>query len=140
MEKKITHTPKKNAPLGHGVGRRKAAIARVWLRRGSGKIVVNDKQADIYFQTEMTRADVIKPFALTPMGASYDVFARVCGGGLCGQAGAVRLGIARALLDVDANLRPVLRQNDLLTVDSRNKERKKYGQKAARRKFQFVKR
>lgn len=139
MEKKIAHTPKKNAPLGHGVGRRKSAIARVWLRRGSGKIVVNNKQADSYFQTEMTRADVTRPFSVTP-SASYDVFARVCGGGLCAQAGAVKLGIARALLDVDADLRPVLRQNDLLTVDSRNKERKKYGQRGARRKFQFVKR
>ena len=74
------------------------------------------------------------------MSASYDVFARVCGGGLCAQAGAVKLGIARAFLDVDETLRPVLRQNDLLTVDPRVKERKKYGQKAARRKFQFVKR
>jgi small subunit ribosomal protein S9 len=140
MEKKTAHTPKKNAPLGHGVGRRKAAVARVWLRRGSGKIVVNDKQSDSYFQTEMTRADVTRPFAVAPMSASYDVFARVHGGGLCAQAGAVKLGIARAFLDVDATLRPVLRQNDLLTVDARNKERKKYGQKAARRKFQFVKR
>jgi small subunit ribosomal protein S9 len=140
MEKKVAHTPKKNAPLGHGVGRRKSAIARVWLRRGSGKIVINNKQADSYFQTEMTRADVTKPFSVTPMGASCDVFARVTGGGLCAQAGAVKLGIARAILDVDANLRPVLRQNDLLTVDSRNKERKKYGQRGARRKFQFVKR
>lgn len=140
MEKKTAHTPKKNAPLGHGVGRRKSAIARVWLRRGSGKVVVNDKQSDSYFQTEMTRADVVRPFAVAPMSASYDVFARVTGGGLCAQAGAVKLGIARAFLDVDATLRPVLRQNDLLTVDARNKERKKYGQKGARRKFQFVKR
>lgn len=140
MEKKIAHTPKKNAPLGHGVGRRKSAVARVWVRRGSGKVVVNNKQADSYFPTEMTRLDVAKPFSVAPVSASYDVFARVCGGGLCAQAGAVKLGIARALLDIDAGLRPVLREHDLLTVDSRNKERKKYGQRGARRKFQFVKR
>ena len=140
MEKKTAHTPKKNAPLGHGVGRRKAAVARVWLRRGSGKVMVNDKQSDTYFQTEMTRSDATKPFSVTSMSTSYDVYARVYGGGLCAQAGAVRLGIARAFLDLDENLRPVLRKNDLLSVDSRVKERKKYGQKAARRKFQFVKR
>lgn len=140
MEKKTAHTPKKNAPLGHGVGRRKSAIARVWLRRGNGKIVVNDKQSDVYFNTEVTRSEAARPFEVAPMSSSYDVFARVHGGGLCAQAGAVKLGIARAFLDIDATLRPVLRQNDLLTVDARNKERKKFGQKGARRKFQFVKR
>jgi small subunit ribosomal protein S9 len=140
MKKNTAHTPKKNAPLGHGVGRRKSAIARVWLRRGNGKIVVNDKQSDIYFHTDVTRQEAARPFTVAPMGASYDVFARVCGGGLCAQAGAVKLGIARAFLDVDETLRPILRKNDLLSVDPRNKERKKYGQKGARRKFQFVKR
>jgi small subunit ribosomal protein S9 len=140
MEKKTAHTPKKNAPLGHGVGRRKSAVARVWLRRGSGKIVINEKPADTYFHTEVTRQEAARPFSVAPMSASYDVFARVCGGGLCAQAGAVKLGIARAFLDVDETLRPVLRKNDLLSVDQRVKERKKYGQKAARRKFQFVKR
>src|SRR5271163_1194583 len=116
MEKKVAHTPKKNAPLGHAVGRRKSAIARVWLRRGSGKIVVNNKQADSYFPTEVTRLDVTIPFTVVPMSASYDVFARVSGGGLCAQADAVKLGIARAFLDVDATLRPILRKSDLLTV------------------------
>lgn len=140
MEKKTAHTPKKNAPLAHGVGRRKSAIARVWLRRGNGKVVVNDKESDNYFPTEVTRLDVVKPFAVAPMSNSYDVYARVCGGGLCAQAGAVKLGIARAFLEIDETLRPALRKHDLLTVDARNKERKKYGQRGARRKFQFVKR
>ena len=140
MEKKIAHTPKKNAPLGHGVGRRKSAIARVWLRRGNGKIVVNNKQADHYFPTEINRIEAARPFSIMSTNVSYDVFARVSGGGLCAQADAVKLGIARAFLDVDEQLRPVLRQHNLLTVDSRNKERKKYGQRGARRKFQFVKR
>lgn len=140
MEKKTAHTPKKNAPLGHGVGRRKSAVARVWLRRGSGKVMVNDKQSESYFPTEETRSEAVKVFNVAPVSSSYDVYARVYGGGLCAQAGAVKLGIARAFLDLDETLRPALRKLDLLTVDARNKERKKYGQKAARRKFQFVKR
>lgn len=140
MEKKTAHTPKKNAPIGHGVGRRKSAIARVWLRKGSGKVLVNGKEIDAYFPTETTRSDAVKSFNIAPAHAGYDVFARVCGGGVCAQAGAVRLGIARAFLDTDESLRSLFRQHDLLTVDSRQKERKKYGQKGARAKFQFVKR
>jgi len=129
-----------NKPLAHGVGRRKSAVARVWLRRGTGSIVVNGLTHVEYFDTDIMRADAARPFAVVPMAARYDVHANVKGGGLVAQAGAVRLGISRALLILDENVRSVLRQNGLLTCDSRVKERKKYGQKAARRKFQFVKR
>jgi len=127
-------------PLAHGVGRRKSSVARVWLRRGTGAIVVNGLSHVEYFDTDIMRADAARPFTVVPMASRYDVFAKVQGGGLVAQAGAVRLGISRALLVLDENVRSVLRQNGLLTCDSRVKERKKYGQKAARRKFQFVKR
>lgn len=126
--------------LAHGVGRRKSSVARVWLRRGTGLIVVNGLSHIEYFDTDIMRADAARPFAVVPMASRYDVHANVKGGGLVAQAGAVRLGISRALLVLDENVRSVLRQNGLLTCDSRVKERKKYGQKAARRKFQFVKR
>lgn len=128
------------APLAHGVGRRKSSIARVWLRAGKGAIVVNGKDFKDYFKTEVTRLAASTPFRIIPVESQFDIEANVLGGGHCSQADAVKLGIARALLTADEKLRPVLRQHDLLTVDSRVKERKKYGQKAARRKFQFVKR
>jgi small subunit ribosomal protein S9 len=127
------------APLAHGVGRRKSSIARVWLRRGTGKILVNDREYTTYFTTDIARLDAAKPFKALKT-TSYDVHADVSGGGINGQAGAVRLGISRALLSLDESVRAALRAQGLLTVDSRVKERKKYGQKAARRKFQFVKR
>jgi small subunit ribosomal protein S9 len=129
-----------NAPLGHGVGRRKSAVARVWLRRGKGSLVVNDKEHVHYFDTELSRAAAILPFHIYPQAARYDAVANVLGGGLPAQADAVKLGIARALVEINPEIRPLLREHGLLTVDSRVKERKKYGQKAARRKFQFVKR
>jgi small subunit ribosomal protein S9 len=128
------------APLAHGVGRRKSSVARVWLTRVSGKVVVNGKAVDAYFDTLLTRKSAQMPFEVCPMSSVYDVKANVSGGGKSGQADAVKLGIARALLKEDETLRPLLRKHDLLTSDSRLKERKKYGQKAARRKFQFVKR
>lgn len=127
-------------PLAHGVGRRKKAVARVWLRRGTGAILINGRPHVDYFDTDIMRADAARPFAVVPMASRYDVEANVQGGGHCAQAGAVRLGISRALLTLDESVRLALRENGLLTVDSRVKERKKYGQKAARRKFQFVKR
>ncbi|MCX5925131.1 MAG: 30S ribosomal protein S9 [Candidatus Dependentiae bacterium] len=127
-------------PLSHGVGRRKSSVARVWLTRGSGKIVVNGLSINEYFDTIVSRKSVQLPFEMCPMSSNYDVKANVSGGGKEGQADAVKLGIARALLKEDETLRPALRKYDLLTSDSRLKERKKYGQKAARRKFQFVKR
>ncbi len=131
---------KKAIPLAHGVGRRKKAVARVWLRPGSGKMVVNNTDYLTYFDTEVARLNATKPFQVIPVAMSYDIEATAEGGGLKGQAGAVKLGIARALLSLDEALRPVLREHGLLTVDSRQKERKKYGQRGARRKFQFVKR
>ncbi|BDC34807.1 30S ribosomal protein S9 [Candidatus Dependentiae bacterium Noda2021] len=136
---KVAQT-KNVAPIGHGVGRRKTAVARVWLRPGTGKIVVNGEEFNTYFDTEVTRLEASAPFRLLPFGSSFDVDVNVAGGGLCAQADAVKLGTARALLAQDESIRSQLREFDFLTVDSRRKERKKYGQKAARRKFQFVKR
>lgn len=128
------------APVSHGVGRRKAAVARVWLTRGKGELSVNGKQVVEYFDTDITRAAARMVFDVYPGAAHYDVKANVTGGGLCAQADALKLGMARALVVLDEDARPLLRSHNLLTVDSRVKERKKPGQKAARRKFQFVKR
>ena len=124
----------------HGVGRRKSAVARVWLKLGTGKVEVNGKKHSDYFDTKLHATTAIFPFKVCGMEKSFDVKVAVVGGGLSGQADAIKLGIARALVSSNASLRPVLRQHDLLTVDSRLKERKKYGRKAARRRFQFVKR
>lgn len=135
-----TEATKKKAPLAHAVGRRKSAVARVWLRSGEGKIVVNDRPHAEYFTVEETRLEVAKPFLVLPSKAGYDVSATVEGGGFRAQADAVQLALSRALVNLDEGVRSALREHGLLTVDARNKERKKYGQKAARRKFQFVKR
>lgn len=133
--------PASKAPVAHGVGRRKAAIARVWVTRGTGDIMVNGKTVNNYFDTDVTRTAAVIPFAVLPaLAKQYNVSANLKGGGLYAQADAMKLGLSRALLDIHEDAREILRANDLLTVDSRVKERKKYGQKAARRKFQFVKR
>lgn len=124
----------------HGVGRRKSAIARVWAKRGKGKIIINGKDYKEYFDTPMTRLAVEEPLKVSGLSGKVDVAVNIYGGGMRGQSEATRLGIARALLVSDENLRKVLRQHGFLTVDSRIKERKKYGQRGARRKFQFVKR
>lgn len=138
---KTTTTQKSAAPVAHGVGRRKASVARVFARpRGTGKVVVNGRPMETYFDTEIARLSVRTPLMLIKASGIYDFEVNVCGGGLNGQADAVRLGISRALLEADAELRTQLREYGLLTVDARVKERKKYGQKAARRRFQFVKR
>lgn len=138
---KTTTKTTKGAPLAHGVGRRKSSVARVWLRRGGGSITVNGKESNSYFDTDVTRRDVQTPFRVLPqLAKSFDILVNVKGGGSCSQAGAARLGIARALVSNDEELRIELRKHGLLTVDSRLKERKKYGQKGARAKFQFVKR
>ncbi len=129
-----------NAPLAHAVGRRKSAVARVWLRRGKGGIVVNGKDYVEYFDTETTRIAAAFPLTVYPKSSLYDVEVNVCGGGLSAQADAIKLGISRAYLETNEELRPLLKEYKLLKVDSRVKERKKYGQKAARRGFQFVKR
>lgn len=131
---------KAGAPISRATGRRKTAVARVWLRRGKGAVTVNGKPADQYFETDFNRAQVALPLSLIPRGATYDVDVNVKGGGPHGQAGAVKLGIARALVASDESMKAAMRRFRLLTVDSRVKERKKYGQRGARRKFQFVKR
>ncbi|MBL4587751.1 30S ribosomal protein S9 [Candidatus Babeliales bacterium] len=124
----------------HGVGRRKSSVARVWLKAGSGEIKVNGKSAKEYFPTDAARDAVTLPFRILSVGCTFDVKANVHGGGVTGQSEAIKLGISRALLLNDETLRKQMREFCLITVDSRVKERKKYGQKAARRKFQFVKR
>ena len=123
-----------------GTGRRKTAVARVRLAAGNGKITVNGRAFEVYFPTDTLRGVVTRPLTLTETAAKYDVAVNVKGGGPNGQAGAVRHGISRALLEVDANLRAPLKADGLLTRDSRMKERKKYGQPGARKRFQFSKR
>jgi small subunit ribosomal protein S9 len=123
-----------------GTGRRKTAVARVRLATGSGKITVNGRALEAYFVTETLRTEVNQPFAVTETAGKFDVRVNVSGGGPAGQAGAVRHGIARALLEADINYRPSLKSEGLLTRDPRMKERKKYGQPGARKRFQFSKR
>ena len=123
-----------------GTGRRKTAIARVRLATGSGKITVNGRALENYFPLETLRATAAQPLAVTSTTEKVDANINVIGGGPNGQAGAVSHGIARALLKFDANLRPQLKAEGLLTRDSRMKERKKYGQPGARKRFQFSKR
>jgi small subunit ribosomal protein S9 len=123
-----------------GTGRRKTSIARVRLMTGSGKITVNGRAFDNYFPLETLRATAAQPLVLTGTAEKMDANINVTGGGPNGQAGAVRHGIARALLKFDANLRPQLKAEGFLTRDSRMKERKKYGQPGARKRFQYSKR
>lgn len=124
----------------YGVGRRKKSVARVRLYPGTGNIIVNDKPVDEYFTTYTQRYIVRQPLAVTNLADKFDVSAKVVGGGLTGQADAIRLGIARSLLMADETLRPVLKKYKLLTRDPRMKERKKYGLKKARKAPQFSKR
>jgi small subunit ribosomal protein S9 len=123
-----------------GTGRRKTAVARVRLAPGSGTILVNKRPLETYFPMESLRTTVTQPFAVTSTNGKYDVNISVAGGGPNGQAVACRHGIARALLIVDAALRPLLKAEKLLTRDPRMRERKKYGQPGARKRFQFSKR
>ena len=123
-----------------GTGRRKTAIARVRLASGSGKITVNGRALENYFLVDTQRMHMMQPLVATDTVNKYDVRVNVVGGGPNGQAGAVRHGIARALIEADANLRPTLKAQGLLTRDPRMKERKKYGQPGARKRFQFSKR
>ena len=132
---------KTQAPAAHGVGRRKSSVARVWLRKGVGAFMVNGKEVFSYFDTEVSRARAVAPWTVLPhLSKDFDIEVNVLGGGMKSQADAVKLGVARALIEVRDDAREVLRSEGLLTVDSRVKERKKYGQPGARRKFQFVKR
>ena len=122
------------------VGRRKDAVARVKLVEGSGKITVNDREFDKYFPLETHRGEVMRPFIVTDTVGRYDAIVNVRGGGMTGQAGAVKLGIARSLVSLDEDTKTSLRGAGLLTRDPRMVERKKYGQKKARKRFQFSKR
>ncbi|MBT8372329.1 MAG: 30S ribosomal protein S9 [Desulfobacterales bacterium] len=124
----------------YATGRRKTAIARTWLKPGSGEIIINNRPAEDYFPIETTRQDVMQPFKLTNTLGSYDVRATVVGGGIAGQAGAVRHGITRALVSANPDFRAVLKKAGFIKRDPRVKERKKYGQKGARARFQFSKR
>lgn len=126
--------------LGHGVGRRKTAIARVYLREGNGDVVINGKKIDEYFVSETDQAKVYEPFNITETSGKFNLVVNVCGGGIHGQAEAVRHGVARALVDYDELLKPALHTAGLMTRDPRMVERKKYGQRGARRRFQFSKR
>ena len=123
-----------------GTGRRKTSVARVRLLPGNGKIVINNRPFETYFHLETLRMIAVSPMVKTETASKYDVHVNVKGGGPTGQAGAVRHGIARALLASDVNLRPVLKAEGFLTRDARMKERKKYGQPGARKRFQFSKR
>jgi small subunit ribosomal protein S9 len=124
----------------YATGRRKTSAARVFLRPGTGAITVNHREFERFFPTESMRMQVKRPLVLTESGEKFDIMATVAGGGVNGQAGAVRLGIARALVLFDAELRKALKKEGLLTSDSRVKERKKYGLAGARKRFQFSKR
>jgi small subunit ribosomal protein S9 len=130
----------KNAPFAHGVGRRKSSVARVWVKKGKGEIVVNGKPVDQYFTVDAARLDAKASFQAVSLSSGMLFDINVAGGGYMSQAGAVRLGIARALVKFDETLKPELKKHGFISVDSRVKERKKYGQKGARRKFQFTKR
>jgi len=123
-----------------GTGRRKRATARVFLRPGSGKVTVNGRPSDEYFTMVGARMTVRQPLLATETADKFDVLVNVDGGGITGQADAVRLGIARALIEFNSELRPKLKELGFLTRDAREHERKKYGQRGARRRFQFSKR
>jgi small subunit ribosomal protein S9 len=124
----------------YATGKRKNAVARVWIRRGSGKVTVNGRDSPIYFARPVLRMLLNQPFVVTDRLGQFDVVCTVIGGGLSGQAGAVRHGISRALTFFEPGLRPLLKTGGFLTRDSRVVERKKYGKRKARRSFQFSKR
>jgi len=127
-------------PYFYGTGRRKSSVARVRVYPGTGKVTINDRDIDDYFGLETLKTIVRQPLVLTETAEKFDIVCRVAGGGVSGQAGAIRHGVARALLQFDENLRPALKKAGFLTRDPRMKERKKYGLKAARRAPQFSKR
>jgi small subunit ribosomal protein S9 len=124
----------------YATGRRKTSAARVFLRPGSGTITINSRQFESFFPTEVLRTQVRQPLLLTETADKFDIYATVAGGGVAGQAGALRLGISRALVEYNAELRRRLKKEGLLTRDARAKERKKYGLAGARKRFQFSKR
>ncbi|HVB38516.1 MAG TPA: 30S ribosomal protein S9 [Vicinamibacterales bacterium] len=151
MRVPITRTPRRNRPSSrshnlaaliqyYGTGRRKTSTARVFLRPGTGTIRVNARDFQVYFPTEQLRTEIRQPMVVTEMAEKFDIVATVAGGGIAGQAGAFRMGIARALVEFNNELRLPLKKNGFLTRDARMKERKKYGMAGARKRFQFSKR
>ena len=124
----------------YATGRRKYAVARVYMKEGNGSILVNKRNFDDYFTRESLKMLIRQPLEITGNKDKFDLFVNVHGGGVSGQAGAVKHGIARALLEYNIELRPILKRTGFLTRDARNKERKKYGQPGARKRFQFSKR
>ncbi|HLI13394.1 MAG TPA: 30S ribosomal protein S9 [Alphaproteobacteria bacterium] len=140
-QKEIAAAPRIDAlKRAYATGKRKNAVARVWIKPGNGKVVVNGREIQVYFARPVLRMLINQPFATTNRLGQYDVVATVTGGGLSGQAGAVRHGISRALTYYEPDLRPALKQAGFLTRDARVVERKKYGRAKARRSFQFSKR
>ncbi len=124
----------------YATGKRKSAIARVYMKSGSGNIVVNKRSYEEYFTRPSLKMIIRQPFEITGKSGQFDLYVNVSGGGAAGQAGAVKHGISKALLEYDVQLRPVLKKAGFLTRDARIKERKKYGQPGARKRFQFSKR
>ncbi len=131
---------KKNINLAHGVGRRKTSVARVYLRDGNGKVTINGRDIAVYFVDAANANKVVQPFEVTETQGKYDLVITVAGGGICSQAEACRHGLSRALVAYDETYRHALREAGFMTRDSRMVERKKYGQRGARRRFQFSKR
>ena len=126
--------------LFHATGKRKSAVARVWMKPGTGEISINKRSLVQYLNRVADQNAVMEPLALTDLGEKFDFYINVRGGGIAGQAGAIRHGISRALVDIDPSLRDPLKKAGFLTRDSRMKERKKYGQPGARARFQYSKR
>ncbi|MDJ0808845.1 MAG: 30S ribosomal protein S9 [Desulfobacterales bacterium] len=124
----------------YATGRRKTAVARTWMKPGSGNIVINGRPVDEYFRIETAKADMYQPLVLTNTTTTYDIRVRVVGGGISGQAGAIRHGITRALIEANPDFRGPLKKAGFVKRDARAKERKKYGQRGARARFQFSKR
>jgi small subunit ribosomal protein S9 len=124
----------------YATGKRKTAIARTWMKPGSGEVVVNDRPFEDYFRLDAARALILQPFVITNNVGNYDVKVRVLGGGISGQAAAIRHGITKALIDSNPDLRQMLKRAGFVKRDPRKKERKKYGQRGARARFQFSKR
>ena len=124
----------------YATGKRKTSVARVWLTPGEGKITINKRSIDDYLKRETAKMIIRQPLELTETLGKYDIFVNVQGGGISGQAGAIKHGISKALLEVNPDFRPLLKKSGFLTRDSRVKERKKYGQPGARKRFQYSKR
>jgi small subunit ribosomal protein S9 len=124
----------------YATGRRKTAIARTWVKPGNGEVTINDRSIDDYFTLESAKTEMLQPFVITNTSGKYDVRVRVLGGGVNGQSGAIRLGITKALMQIDSDFRQPLKRAGFVKRDPRAKERKKYGQRGARARFQFSKR